>query len=140
MQKMILIGNIGADLSLQETASGVSMLRFSVAVKRDYTRGDGERQTDWFDSVAYRGVAESIAKYCKKGDKVYLEGRIETRSYEDNQGIKRKAIDFLVDKTEFLSVKKERSEEEGTEADDRQPARRKKATLQDMDDSELIPF
>ena len=125
MQKFTVIGNIGSDLDLRETSSGTSMVRFSVAVKRNYTRGDGERETDWFDCVAYRNTAESICKYCNKGDKIYLEGTIEIRSYEDNQGIKRKAIDFIIDKTEFLSTKKAQSQEE-------QPKR--KPILQSMDD------
>lgn len=138
MQKFAVIGNIGTELSLEETSSGVTMLKFTVAVKRDYTRGNEETQTDWFSCIAWKGCAEMIAKYCKKGDKIYLEGKIETRSYEDNQGIKRKAIDFIIDKTEFLGVKKERSEEsEETEA---RPSRRSRPTLQDMEDSSDIPF
>ena len=133
MQKFTVIGNIGSDLDLRETSSGTSMVRFSVAVKRNYTRGDGERETDWFDCVAYRNTAESICKYCNKGDKIYLEGTIELRSYEDNQGIKRKAIDFIVDKTEFLATKKAQPQAE------EQP--RRKPSLQAMDDDfSDIPF
>jgi single-strand DNA-binding protein len=134
MQKFTVIGNIGSDLDLRETSSGTSMVRFSVAVKRNYTRGDGERETDWFDCVAYRNTAESICKYCNKGDKIYLEGTIEIRSYEDNQGIKRKAIDVIVDKTEFLATKKAQPQTQ-----EEQPKR--KPTLLEMDDTDdFIPF
>ena len=139
MQRFQVIGNICNDLALEETANGTSILKFGVAVKRDYTRGDEERQTDFFDCIAWRGCAESIARYCKKGDKIYLDGRIEMRSYEDNQGIQRKAIDFIIDKTEFLGTKKERSEE--AEEADYRPAKRKKPTMQEMDDIDGdIPF
>ena len=138
MQKMILIGNICQDLSLEATASGNQMLRFGVAVKRDYQRGDGERTADFFDAVCWNKVAENVARFCKKGDKIYLEGRIETRSYEDNNGIKRKAIDFIVDKTEFLGIKKEEIEE--AEETETRSARRSRPTLTDMSDDSDIPF
>lgn len=136
MQKFQVIGNICNDLTLEETASGKTVLKFGVAVKRDYTRGDNERISDFFDAIAWGGTAQTIAKYCKKGDKIYLEGRIESRSYEDNQGIKRKAIDFIVDKTEFLGSKKERSEN----AEEEKPAKNGKPTLTDLYDDSGIPF
>ena len=113
MQKFQVIGNICNDLLLEETSSGKTLLKFGIAVRRDYSRGDGERTADFFDCLAWGSTAENIARYCKKGDKIYLEGRIESRSYEDNQGIKRKAIDFIVDKTEFLSSKNTERQEVG---------------------------
>lgn len=138
MQKFQVIGNICNDLNLEETPSGTTMLKFGVAVKRDYARGDEERQTDFFNAIAWRGTAESIARYCKKGDKIYLEGKIELRSYEDNQGIKRTAVDFIIDKTEFLGVKRERNEE--IEETETRPARRNRPTLRDCDEDSDIPF
>ena len=138
MQKFAVIGNITHDLNLDETASGVPLLKFGVAVKRDYVRGDEERQTDFFNCIAWRGCAETIARYCKKGDKIYLEGRIETRSYEDNQGIKRNAIDFIIDKQEFLGARKERTET--TEETAQRPARRQRPTITEVDDDADIPF
>lgn len=141
MQKFQVIGNICNDLELQETASGTPLLKFGVAVKRDYSRGDEERQTDFFDAICWNKCAESIARYCKKCDKIYLEGRIETRSYEDNQGIKRKAIDFIVDKQEFLpNGKKEEAQATEEPADDWAKPRRKKPTITPMDDDSDIPF
>lgn len=138
MNRLFLIGNICNDLTLEETASGVSILRFGLAVKRDYARGDEERQTDFFNCTAWKGTAETIARYCKKGDKLCVEGKIEFRDYEDNQGIKRRATDVVVDKTEFLGVKKERSEE--ADETDYRPAKRKKPTLMDDDSDCDIPF
>ena len=129
MQEFRVIGRICNDLALEETSSGKTKLKFGVAVKRDYTRGDGERVTDFFNCLAWAGTAQSIARYCKKGDQIYLAGRLETRSYEDNQGIKRNAIDFIIDKTEFLGGRKEQSED-GVE----HSAKRGKPTLQDMDE------
>ena len=135
MQDFRVIGNIGSDLALQETANGVAMLNFSVAVKRDYTNADGERGVDWFDCRAYRGLAGAIAKWCKKGDKIYLAGRLETRSYEDIQGVKRKAINFIIDKMEFLDNKKEHSESNEEEP----TTTKRKATLTSMEGDDCDP-
>ena len=137
MQDFRVIGNICNDLALEQTQSGKTLLKFGVAVKRDYVRGDNERQADFFDCLAWGGTAENIARWCKKGDKIYLQGRIEIRSYEDNQGIKRKAIDFIIDKTEFLGVKKESGDEFETQERTTKPNR---PTLQDMSDDSEIPF
>ena len=136
MQKFQVIGNICNDLALEETQSGKLLLKFGVAVKRDYTRGDSERQADFFDCLAWGGTAQMIAKWCKKGDKIYLEGRIEVRSYEDNQGVKRKAIDFIIDKTEFLGLKKESNEETDKFT---KPTQKRPSLYEDDSDSE-IPF
>jgi single-strand DNA-binding protein len=138
VNRLFLIGNICNDLTLEETPSGVSILRFGLAVKRDYARGDEERQTDFFNCTAWRGTAETIARYCKKGDKLCVEGKIEFRDYEDNQGIKRRATDVVVDKTEFLGVKKERSEE--ADETETRTAKRRRPTLTDMSDDIDIPF
>lgn len=137
MQKLQVIGNICNDLALEETPSGKSVLKFSIAVKRDYVRGESERKTDFFNAICWNQCAENVARYCKKGDKIYLEGKLEQRSYEDNQGIKRTAYDYIIDKTEFLGTKKDRSEE--TEEDYR-PAKRQRPTMREMDDDAEIPF
>lgn len=141
MQKLMVIGNLTHDPELTETPSGVSKCTFSIAVNRTYTRNDGERGVDYFPCIAWRGIGENIARYCKKGSKIYLEGKLEQRSYEDNQGIKRTVYDYIIDTTEFLqSGKKEEMQatEEST-GDWTKPARRKKPTLQEMDDDGVEP-
>lgn len=142
MQEFRVIGNIVAKPELMETSSGIAMCKFSVAVKRDYTRGDGERLTDFFNCVCYRGVAENVARYCDKGSKIWLAGKIELRNYEDNQGIKRTAVDFIVDKTEFLpNGKREEKQETDEPTDDWAKPRRKKPTMQPIDeDMSDVPF
>ena len=140
MNKLFLIGNLTRDPELRETPSGVPMCRFAIAVQRPYSSQDGERQTDFFDCVAWRGLAETIARYTKKGKKVAVSGSVQIRNYEDNQGQRRTAVDIIVQDCEFLSPR-----DSGDSFDDapempRQSAPKRKPTLQAMDDDSDIPF
>ena len=135
MNKVFLIGNLTRDPELRETASGVAVCGFTIAVSRNYTNEDGERQTDFFNCTAWRGLGETIAKYTKKGKKVSVVGSVQLRNYEDNEGIKRTAVDIIVQDVEFLSPK-----EADDAADEPKPKGKKKPTLQPMDDDSDIPF
>ena len=140
MNKVFLIGNLTRDPELTETASGVAVCHFAIAVNRNYASADSERQTDFFNCTAWCATAETIARYTKKGNKVAVTGSIQLRNYEDNQGVKRTAVDIIVQDIEFLTP---RSTSEGFDdvADaPRAPAPRKKPTLQAMDDDSDIPF
>ena len=129
MNQVFLIGNLTQDPELKSTSSGISVCRFSLAVSRKYSDASGERQTDFFNCTAWRSLGETIAKYCKKGNKVMVGGSIELRNYEDNKGIKRTAVDIIVNDVEFLTPKT--FEEE---------PKKKKPTLQVCDDDSYIPF
>ena len=93
MNKVFLIGNLTRDPELTETNGGVSVCHFAIAVNRSYTSQDGERQTDFFNVTAWRGLADTVARYVKKGSKVAVSGSIQIRNYEDNQGQRRTAED-----------------------------------------------
>lgn len=134
MNKVYLIGNLTRDVELAQTPSGVEVARFSIAVSRQYQDSNGERQTDFFNCVAWRGLAETIAKYCKKGSKVAVCGSIQLRNYEDNQGIKRQAVDIIVQDCEFLTPK----QEELTE--NRKTSTKSKPTLTPVEIDDTIPF
>lgn len=134
MNKVYLIGNLTRDVELAQTPSGVEVARFSIAVSRQYQDSNGERQTDFFNCVAWRGLAETIAKYCKKGSKVAVCGSIQLRNYEDNQGIKRQAVDIIVQDCEFLTPK----QEELTE--NRKTSTKSKPQLTPVEIDEDIPF
>lgn len=136
MNKVFLIGNLTRDPELRETASGVAVCSFSIAVSRNYTNADGERQTDFFNCTAWRGLGETIARYAKKGKKVAVGGSIQLRDYEDNNGIKRIAVDIIVQDVEFLSPK----EADDEFADAPKPTGRKRPTVQPLDDDSDIPF
>lgn len=131
MNKVFFIGNLTRDPELTETPSGVAVCRFSLAVQRAYTNGDGQRDADFFSVTAWRGLGETIAKYCKKGNKISLIGSVQLRSYEDNEGIKRTAVDVIASEVEFLTPKSSNEEQE---------APSKKPTLVECDDDSDIPF
>jgi len=133
MNKVLLIGNLTKDPELRETPSGVSVCHFSLAVTRAYTN-DGERKTDFFNCVAWRGTGENLARYQKKGSKIAVYGSIQIRDYEDRDGIRRTAVDIVANDVEFLSA---RSSEE---TDEMPRSGRNRPTLQAMEDDSDIPF
>ena len=137
MNKVFLIGNLTRDPELTETASGVAVCHFAIAVNRNYSSQDGERQTDYFNCTAWRGLAESVARYAKKGKKVAVSGSIQIRNYEDNQGAKRTAVDIIAQDVEFLSP---RDNEDSFDDEPMKPASKRKPVLQAMDDDSDIPF
>lgn len=138
MNKVFLIGNLTRDPELSETNSGVSLCRFSIAVNRTYSSANGERQTDFFNCVAWRGLGENVARYAKKGNKVAVTGSIELRNYEDNQGVKRTGVDIVAQDVEFLTP---RGQSDGYDAPQSSaPQERKRASLQAFDDDSDIPF
>ena len=133
MNKVILVGNLTRDPELTETPSGVAVCRFSIAVSRDYANSEGTRETDFFNITVWRGRAEVCGKYLKKGNKVAIVGSIQTRSYEDKDGIKRNVTDIVANEVEFLTPK-------GASSDDEEvPTRRERPQLEAIDDNQL-PF
>ena len=111
MNKIFLIGRITKDVNLSETQSGIAVCRFAIAVNRRRT-SEGEPQTDFFNVTAWRGLAESVARYCKKGSKVAVTGSVQIRTYEDNDGVKRTSVDVVAEDVEFLTPKPQESAEE----------------------------
>lgn len=143
MNKVFMIGNLTRDPEHQETASGTSVCHFAIAVNRNYSGSDGERQTDFFNVTAWRGLADTAARFLKKGSKVAVSGSIQLRNYEDNQGVRRTAVDIIAQDIEFLTPKTS-SGDEFYDAPSRQsesgaPAKKKPA-LQSFDDDGDIPF
>lgn len=105
MNKAIIIGRLTKDPEMRTTASGVNSTTFTVAVSRNYTNQSGERDTDFLNCVAWRKQAENIAKYCTKGSQVAVEGRIQTRSYDAQDGTKRYVTEIMADNVTFLGGK-----------------------------------
>ena len=141
MNKVFLIGNLTRDPELTETPSGVPVCRFTIAVNRNYASQDGERQTDFFNITAWRAMGETIARYTKKGNKVSIVGSIQIRNYEDNQGVKRTAVDVIAQDVEFLTPKAGGDSFDDTnDTAPRANAPKRKPVLQAMDDDSDIPF
>jgi single-strand DNA-binding protein len=106
MNKVILIGNLTRDPELTTAGStGISVCRFGLAVNRRFTNKDGNREVDFFNITAWRGLGENCAKFIKKGSKVGVTGEVQIRSYDDKDGNKKTAIDIVADEVEFLDRK-----------------------------------
>lgn len=105
MNKVILIGRLTRDPELRTISNGTSTTSFSLAVNRPFTNQNGEREADFINCVAWRKQAENIAKYCTKGTQVAVEGRIQTRSYDAQDGSKRYVTEVIADNVTFLSPK-----------------------------------
>ncbi len=103
MNKAILIGNLTRDPELRTTPNGVSVCSFSIAVNRRRTNQQGERETDFFNIIAWRGLGENCAKYLAKGRKVSVIGEIQTRTYDAKDGTKRYVTEIIADDVEFLT-------------------------------------
>ena len=100
LNKVMLIGNLGKDPDLRYTGSGVAVATFSLATNESWKDQDGNQQerTEWHNIVAWRRLAEISGEYLKKGRKVYIEGRIQTRSYDDkNTGTKKYITEIVAD-------------------------------------------
>ncbi len=145
MNKVFLIGNLTRDPELTETGSGVSVCHFSIAVNRSYASQDGERQTDFFNVTAWRGLADTVAKFVKKGSKVAVSGSIQIRNYEDNQGQRRTAVDVIAQDVEFLTTRQSDGGNDfydapASPAPERSSAPKKRPQLESFEDDGDIPF
>lgn len=103
--KVILIGNITKDIELKQTPSGVSVASFTVAVNRKYKEKDGTQTTDFINCVAWRKTAEFVAQYFKKGKAILVEGELQTRSYNDNNGTKHYVTEVVANEVGFVGGK-----------------------------------
>lgn len=110
MNKFICVGRLTKDPELQTTTSGKSLARFSVAVKRDYAT-DGQVECDFFNCVVWGAFAETCNKYLKKSSKVIVEGKLNTRTYESNDGAKKLIYEINATNVEFLSNTKTSGQE-----------------------------
>ena len=102
MNKTFLIGNLTCDPELTQTPNGVSVCKMSIAVNRNFTNANGERDTDFFNVVAWRGLADNCGKFLSKGKKIAVCGSIQNRSYETENG-KKFITEIMADEIEFLS-------------------------------------
>lgn len=101
MNRVVLVGRLTKKPELRTTGSGISQTRFTLAVNRRSSQ-DGNREADFISCVAWRGTAEAIAKYLTKGRELAVEGRIQTGSYDAQDGTKRYTTDVVVDNFTFI--------------------------------------
>ena len=104
INKVMLIGNLGSDPELRFTPSGVQVANFNLATTESWTDKSGERQerAEWHRIVLWRRLAEVAGQYLKKGSKIYIEGKLQTRSWEDQNGQKRYTTEVVANSMEML--------------------------------------
>ena len=103
----VIMGRLVADPELRTTSNGISVTSFAVAVDRGFVRQGEERQADFIDIIAWRQQAEFVCKYFRKGSMIAIQGKIQTRTYEDRNGNKRKAVEIVADNVSFCGSKSE---------------------------------
>ena len=107
LNHIVLMGRLTRDPELRRTQSSIPVVSFTLAVDRDFSSRDGgERQTDFIDIVAWRSTAEFAAKWFTKGMQVAVSGKIQTRTWEDKQGNKRKSVEVVADEVFFADSKR----------------------------------
>lgn len=134
MNRCFLIGNLARDPELATTKSGVSVCRFSLAVTRNFSNADGEREADFLNIIVWRGQAENCHKYLKKGSKCAVTGSIQTRSYDAQDGSKRYVTEIVADNVEFLNSKSSGDGQDKVAVDNKEVAK-----LEPIDD-DTLPF
>ena len=108
LNKTIIMGHLVRDPELKTTQSGLSVTSFSVAVERDFKdKGSGEKITDYFDVVAWRQTAEFVCRYFSKGRMIVVDGKLQSRKWEDRNGNKRVSIEIVADSCYFGDSKKD---------------------------------
>lgn len=107
INNIILIGRLTADPVMRFTNSGINVTNFCIAVERDFKAEDGTRETDFFNVVVWRKIAEVVAQYTKKGAMIGVSGRLQSRKYQTKEGESRTAVEVLAESIQFLERKKE---------------------------------
>lgn len=107
LNKAIIMGRITHDLEVRQTPSGTAVLQFTVAVDRNYSKDGGEKQTDFISCVAWRQTAEFIGRYFSKGRMIAVDGRLQSRTYEDKNGTKHYITELIVENANFTGEPKQ---------------------------------
>ena len=140
VNKVILIGNVGKDPDVRYLDNGVAVATFPLATtERAYTLQNGTQvpeRTEWHNIILWRGLAETAEKYVHKGDKLYIEGKIRTRSYDDQNGVKRYITEIFADNMEMLTPRANNSPSTPSPV----APTAQQASAQGMNTSEDLPF
>ena len=132
MNTVTIVGNLTKDPEVTQTAAGVTVARFTVAVQRRFKNADGERETDFLPCVAWRGAAEFAQKYLQKGNKVCVRGSIQTRSFEAKDGTNRHVTEIIAEEVESLTPK-------STTAQDGNQGSGQRASQQQIPEAAMTP-
>ena len=120
LNKVMVIGHLGKDPEMRYTPSGRPVTTFSVAVSRSWNTADGERrsETEWFNIVAWGNLAEICKQYLHKGQQVYIEGRLQTRRWEDKEGQKHTSVEVVANEMMMLGDRRDGKGSQDEEQED----------------------
>jgi single-strand DNA-binding protein len=135
LNKVMVIGHLGRDPEMRYTPSGRPVTTFTIAVSRSWNTADGERrtETEWFNIVAWGNLAEICKQYLYKGQQIYIDGRLQTRRWEDKEGQKHTSVEVVANEMMMLGERRENSaqtQETEQEGDAAEP----------LDDEDEFPF
>lgn len=105
INRTVLVGRLTKDPELRYTTSNIAFARFTLAVNRTFAGPSGEREADFIQCISWRKQAENLARFVKKGSLIGVEGRIQTGSYDDNNGVRKYTTDVVCDSVQFLEPK-----------------------------------
>ncbi len=108
LNRVVLIGRLTRDPELRYTAAGLAVAQFTLAVDRSYSSAQGEKETDFIPIVVWRQLAENCANYLRKGRMAAVEGKMQTRNYENNEGRKVYVTEVIADNVRFLESNRDR--------------------------------
>lgn len=128
----VIMGRLTYEPELRATPSGISVVRFQVAVDRNYQKAGVERKTDFIDCTAWRQTAEFVCKYFHKGSMIAVEGSLQTDNYTDQNGEKRKSVQLVASQVSFCGSKAESGAKMEAPAPD--------AEFEPIDDGDDLPF
>ena len=119
LNKVQIIGHLGKDPEMRYTPSGKPVTTFSVAVSRSWNSADGERhsETEWFNVVAWGNLAETCKQYLLKGQQVYIEGRLQTRRWDDKEGQKHTSVELVANEMVMLGERRDANNNHSQDAD-----------------------
>ena len=124
LNKVMIIGHLGRDPEMRYTPSGRPVVTFSVAVSRSWNSSSGERrsETEWFKVVAWGNLAEICKKFLSKGQQVYVEGRLQTRRWEDKEGQQRTTVELVANEMTMLSDRRDKDQSNDNAPEETPPA------------------
>ncbi|MCM3716277.1 single-stranded DNA-binding protein [Alkalihalobacillus oceani] len=115
LNRVVLVGRLTRDPELRYTPNGVAVTNFTLAVNRPFTNNEGERAADFVNCVVWRKPAENVANYLKKGSLAGIDGRIQTRSYDNNEGRRVFVTEVVADSVQFLDTRTSNSGGNGSQ-------------------------
>lgn len=110
LNQVVLVGRVVKDVEVKELESGKKVTNMTLAIPRSFKNADGIYETDFVDITLWDGIASNVAEYCRKGDLVGVKGRLQSSSYEKEDGTKQYKMEVIAEKVSFLSSRKSNEE------------------------------